>query len=108
MRFLLFITLLFLGSTLAAQQAEPAVSQSETGIVVRAASQITISGATLLCKGSESELKVEGDYESFLWNNGSTSRFLKIKEEGVYEVTVKTKGGCTLTGSVNVKMITCT
>jgi hypothetical protein len=31
-----------------------------------------------------------------------------VKEEGIYEVTVKTKGGCTITSSVNVQIRPCT
>jgi hypothetical protein len=69
---------------------------------------VEISGITWICKGGETTLKVEGDYESFEWNNGVTGRFLKVKEEGIYEVTVKTKGGCTITSSVNVQIRPCT
>jgi hypothetical protein len=68
---------------------------------------VVISGVTLICKVSETLLKVEGDYESFSWNTGSTERILRVKEEGIYEVTVKTKGGCTLTSSVNVQVRLC-
>ena len=52
-------------------------------------------------------LKAEGEYESFQWNNGSTDRFIKVKEEGIYEVTAKTKGGCTYTSSVSVQVKPC-
>jgi hypothetical protein len=66
-----------------------------------------ISGVTLICKGSETMLKVEGDYESFEWNTGSTERIIRVKEEGVYEVKVKTKGGCSFSSSVNVQVRPC-
>jgi hypothetical protein len=69
--------------------------------------QVVISGVTLICKGSETILKVEGDYESFSWNTGSTERLLRVKEEGIYEVTVKTKGGCSISSSVNVQVRLC-
>ena len=68
---------------------------------------LNISGPTLICKGSETILKAEGEYESFQWNNGSTDRFIKVKEEGIYEVTAKTKGGCTYTSSVSVQVKPC-
>lgn len=68
---------------------------------------VVISGATLICKGNETILKVEGDYESFEWNTGGTDRYLRVKEAGVYEVTVRTKGGCSLTSSVNVRTVNC-
>lgn len=70
--------------------------------------QPSISGPTTICKGGETILKVEGDYERFEWNNGATDRFIKVREEGVYEVTVITKGGCRLTSSVVVRVIPCT
>ena len=69
---------------------------------------VTISGVTDICKGGETTLKVEGDFESFTWNNGNTGRYLKVKEEGVYEVSAKTKGGCTYTSSVVVRVRPCT
>ena len=68
---------------------------------------LNISGPTLICKGSETILKAEGEYESFQWNNGSTDRFIKVREEGIYEVTAKTKGGCTYTSSVSVQVKPC-
>jgi len=70
-------------------------------------SGVTISGVTLICEGSETILKAEGDYESFLWNTGGTDRFIKVKEEGIYEVTVKTKGGCSISSSVVVRTRPC-
>ena len=69
---------------------------------------VVISGVTLICKGGETTLKVEGDYESFEWNTGSTERMIRVKDAGQYEVTVKNKGGCTFTSSVNVEVRPCT
>lgn len=68
---------------------------------------LNISGPTLICKGSETILKAEGDFESFKWSTGSTDRFLHVREEGLYEVTAKTKGGCTYTSSVRVQVKPC-
>jgi hypothetical protein len=81
--------------------AQVVVKQPEKGRTLE------ISGPTLICKGGETMLKVEGEYESFQWNTGSTDRILKVKEDGIYEVTVKTKGGCTITGSVHVQVQVC-
>jgi hypothetical protein len=71
-------------------------------------SAVVISGLTLICKGSETMLKVEGDYESFEWNTGSKERIIRVREEGIYEVTVVTKGGCRITSAVNVQVRLCT
>ena len=46
--------------------------------------------------------------ESFEWNTGVQDRFLRVREEGTYEVTATTKGGCRLTTSITVRVIPCT
>lgn len=81
--------------------------EDDQSFKIRAAPGLVISGVSTICKGGETTLKVEGEYESFLWNTGCTDRFLHIKEAGVYEVTVRTKGGCSITGSVNVEVVSC-
>jgi hypothetical protein len=105
------IAILSIVFTLSAQTTPTTVTakpaQEEQTFTIKAAPGLVISGLSTICKGGESILKVEGEYDSFLWNNGTTDRFLTIKEAGVYEVTVKTKGGCTITGSVNVEVVSC-
>jgi hypothetical protein len=68
---------------------------------------VNISGVTLICKGGETLLKVEGEYESFEWNTGSTERMIRVNQAGQYEVKVRTKGGCMFTSSVNVEERPC-
>ena len=91
------------------QPSTPAATPASSATVTVAVpfKGAVISGVTLICKGSETLLKVEGDYESFEWNTGSTERIIKVKEEGVYEVKVKTKGGCSFSSSVNVEVRPC-
>ncbi len=89
-------------------QAQDTPTQPATPIIIEKASPLTISGIIEICKGSETILKAEGDFESFTWDkDGVTGRYLKVKEEGVYEVSAKTKGGCTFTTSVNVRVRPC-
>lgn len=88
--------------------AQVVIQNGDTPLAPAASKGVQISGITWICKGGETILKVEGDYESFEWNNGVSGRFLHVKEEGIYEVTVKTKGGCTITSSVNVQIRPCT
>lgn len=104
MKYFFFFAFLSAASSLHAQ----ASTQAITVEFPPRPSGVVISGATLICKGNETILKVEGNYESFEWNTGATERFLRVKEAGVYEVTVKTKGGCTITKSVSVRTISCT
>lgn len=87
---------------------EPAAQPKPKGITVTGQPGVNITGPTTICKGGETILKAEGDYESFEWNTGVQDRFLRVREEGTYEVTVTTKGGCRLTTSVTVRMIPCT
>lgn len=87
--------------------SEPAESKPK-GVTVAKAVGVNISGPTTVCKGGETILKAEGDYESFEWNTGVKDRFLHVREEGTYEVTAITKGGCRFTTSVTVRMIPCT
>lgn len=90
-----------------APNPEPASSQPKATTIVKPAG-VNISGPTTICKGGETILKAEGDYESFEWNTGVQDRFLRVREEGTYEVTATTKGGCRFTTSVTVRMIPCT
>lgn len=80
----------------------------ETSAPAKRFSGVEISGATEICEGSETALKVEGEYESYTWSTGEMGRTIRVNKAGLYEVTVKTKGGCTFTTSVNVRTRPCT
>ena len=98
---LLLIFLLFLGATVAISAQNTATSDS---LVVRAVrSGIEIEGETVICPGATTALKVKGEYESYEWNTGQRTPVLPVFKPGTYEVTVTTKGGCRLTGSVTVR-----
>lgn len=64
---------------------------------------IEIEGETTICPGSMTALKVKGPYVSYQWNTGNTNPVQIVNKPGVYEVTVTTKGGCSLTGAVTVR-----
>jgi hypothetical protein len=102
----LFSLLFALPAVSVAQQIE--VQSEEILLPAKRFSGIEVSGATEICEGSETALKVEGEYESYLWSTGEFGRTIKVQKAGVYEVTVKTKGGCTFTTSVNVRIKPCT
>lgn len=104
---LLLTTWIMLAGTAAASAQTTVPEPTSTPAPVPRPFGLSISGPTLICKGSETILKAEGEFESFKWNNGSTDRFLRVREEGVYEVTAKTKGGCTYTSSVSVQVKPC-
>ncbi len=107
------LTLSGFSFSLNAQSATPQPSPEPTevkpkGITIAKSPGVNISGPTTVCKGGQTILKAEGDYESFEWNTGVKDRFLHVSEEGTYEVTAITKGGCRFTTSVTVRMIPCT
>ena len=89
-------------------QIEEAPTNGGTTVIIKGPKEAIISGMTEICKGGETMLKVEGDFESFQWNTGSDQRYIRVREEGKYEVTVKTKAGCTFVSSVNVRLKPCT
>jgi hypothetical protein len=68
---------------------------------------VDVSGDTEICEGAETTLRVEGEYQSYQWSNGSTERSITVKKAGIYEVTVTTKGGCSFTTGVNVRTKPC-
>jgi hypothetical protein len=93
------------GSVLVAQESPVPTG---TPVVIEKPSLLSISGVLEICKGSETILKAEGNFESFQWEKeGVSGRILRVKEEGLYEVTAKTKAGCTFTASVNVRVRPC-
>ncbi len=103
---LLFFCSFFATSSIFAQQT-PAQLE-ELVIPITRFSGVDVLGEREICEGSETTLEVDGEYESYSWNTGSTEKSIKVKEAGIYEVTVKTKGGCTLITGVNVRMKPCT
>jgi PKD repeat protein len=55
-----------------------------------------------LCEGDPSYILDAGDYESYLWSDGSTGRTLAVSATGIYSVTVTNASGCTASDWVNV------
>ena len=64
---------------------------------------LEIEGETIICPGSITALKVKGQYASYQWSTGHQSPNVTIFKPGNYSVTVTTKGGCELTGTVTVR-----
>ena len=80
----------------------------ETQVAVKRFTGVDVLGDREICEGSQTTLQVDGEYESYSWSTGSTERSITVKKAGIYEVTVKTKGGCTFTTGVNVRTKPCT
>ena len=69
-------------------------------------SGLQISGETVICPGTITALKVEGEYARYEWDTGQLTPNLTVFKPGTYTVTVTTRGGCQLTGSVTVRYAT--
>lgn len=69
-------------------------------------SGLQIAGETIICPGSITALKVEGQYARYQWDTGQETPNLTVYKPGTYTVTVTTAGGCQLTGSVTVRYAT--
>lgn len=89
---------------LAAQTTSPGIPADSSGITIKVNSRgVVISGETIICPGSMTALKVEGQYKSYLWNTGHTTPAIPVFQPGTYTVTVTTEGGCELSSSVTVR-----
>lgn len=64
---------------------------------------LQISGETIICPGSITALKVEGQYASYQWSTGHVTPNITVYKPGSYSVTVTTSGGCSITGEVTVR-----
>lgn len=108
MKIIRFLPLLIFSAFFCVGEAKSQIVVGESNTTtVTAPKPATIMGPTEICDGHETTLKVDGEFESFEWNTGSKERYIKVSKEGVYEVTAKTKGGCTFTTSVTVRVLPC-
>lgn len=65
---------------------------------------LTIGGDMILCQGSTAELVAEGNFISFEWSSGETTRFITIEEHGRYCVTATDEANCTREACVDVQL----
>ncbi len=100
----LLFTVFFLMGLAAVSAQTIMVQDSVAARVARAGLQI--SGETIICPGTLTALKVEGEYARYEWDTGQLTPNLTVYKPGTYTVTVTTRGGCQLTGSVTVRYAT--
>ena len=62
---------------------------------------VTLDRSQLLCESSKRILDA-GNFASYSWNDGSSSRTLIVTDTGRYRVTVKDNNGCAASDSVNI------
>lgn len=62
---------------------------------------VSLDQTASLCEGSNRRLDA-GNFSSYLWNDGSSGRWLQVNNIGAYSVTVIDSHGCTGTGSTSI------
>lgn len=66
---------------------------------------VNVIGKTNLCDGDSVIVELIGNYDDFVWSNGSKERRLVIKQTGTYSVIISSKDGCTAkSGAVQVNV----
>jgi gliding motility-associated-like protein len=65
---------------------------------------VKLSDKAFLCAGEPSQLDAGQGYTAYLWQDGSTGRYLTATNEGVYRVTVTDSLGCMASDSVLLKV----
>jgi len=77
------------------------MSSSSLSVVQAANLRPVIMGSTLICKGSQSQLTLNSNYQTVRWSNGSSAPSLNVTS-GIYTVTVSDAGGCTGVSSITI------
>lgn len=65
---------------------------------------VSIGGDSVVCQGAMAELIAEGNFISFLWNTGETTRVINVNEHGRYCVTVTDEANCTAETCVDLDL----
>ena len=76
----------------------------EVGVLVNAIEVPVIEGETTICEGEKTVLTVLGDYESYLWSDGSTTSSIEA-EQSTYSVTVLDANTCDASTSIVVESV---
>ncbi|MBI5648205.1 MAG: VWA domain-containing protein [Ignavibacteriae bacterium] len=67
--------------------------------------QIRVQPSTTICEGDSVLLETEEGYAAYLWSDGSRTRSITVRKEGLYAVTVSDVSGCSaLSDSVVVRV----
>ena len=83
-------------------------SLADTLTVTRFNESISLGPDTILCNGETLNLSLAGEFQNFLWSDGSSSTSLTVDSAGLYFVQVNGAGGCLLSDSIQVGYTICT
>ena len=76
----------------------------DTAIILLPNKPLTVSlgGDTVVCKGQSIGLQANGNYASYLWDDGSSMPVRQVSAEGNYTLQVTNNGGCTAEDTIHV------
>jgi hypothetical protein len=57
----------------------------------------------LICKNETAILKLDAEFQSYRWSNGSNTGILVVEQPGKYWVTAYTKEGCMVSDTIEIK-----
>ena len=78
-------------------------SVEEVGVSVTDIEVPAVEGEILICENEKRVLSILGDYELYLWSEGSTTSSIEA-EAGTYSVTVQDENGCNASTSIVVEL----
>ncbi len=64
-----------------------------------------ISGSTMICAGTSTNLSAGAGFSSYLWSDNSTSQTISVSAGGLYAVTVTDINGCTGFDTINISIL---
>jgi len=77
-------------------------TEASVMVVVNTLPSPTITGSTLICTGTSTDLDAGAGYTSYTWSNGETNSIFTTNQAGTYTVTVTDGNGCSGTDQVEV------
>ena len=63
---------------------------------------VNITGNTLICSGTPTNLDAGSGYASYSWSEGTTTQIATVNSGGTYSVTIIDNNGCTASSSITV------
>ena len=73
-------------------------------VIQNQASDVTISGNTVICSGIGTSLTVSSGTD-YLWSTGETTQSINVNNPGSYSVTVTSNNGCSSSASQTVSLM---
>ena len=80
----------------------------EFDVLANPISDLEFTGDTIICEGDATTLTVVGDFVSYEWNTGDTTKSITVSptEETTYIVSAENSSGCISSGNVTVHVYT--